>query len=94
MDPGRPCDPLSPGGPGGPTHTHVHAYTHKYDDAFRIFLCAKTMCNFLSMDEHCWKTETSMNMDMVTTSSRMLKIWHWKLSHSKCELHPSQGFVI
>ena len=44
--PGSPSDPLSPGLPGGPTHTQVHAYTHKYNDGFRICLCTKTVSIF------------------------------------------------
>ena len=46
LGPGPPSVPLAPGGPGSPTHTHVHAYTHKYNDGFRICLCTKTMSIF------------------------------------------------
>ena len=34
-----PCDPSGPGSPGSPTHTHVHAYTKKYDDVFQMTIC-------------------------------------------------------
>ena len=48
---------------------------------------------FLSMDEHCRRTGASKNMVKVTTRSRMQKNLALE-SHSKCELYPSQGFVI
>ena len=54
--PGGPCDPFFPSAPGGPTHTHIHAYTIKYCDVFRICLQTKDYQYFVSLDQHCWKT--------------------------------------
>ena len=50
--PGTPCGPFSPGPPGVPIHEHLHAYTYKYCDDFRICL-NQVYQYFASVDERC-----------------------------------------
>ena len=75
--PDGPCAPLSPGSPGGPTHTRIYiqAYSMKYSYVFRICLQNKDYQCFVSLDQHCWKAKTSVNMAKVNVTSKTLKIW-------------------
>ena len=90
LGPGEPSDPLRPGSPGEPIHIYMH--THRNIVRISGFVYKpKDYWYFVSMDQHCWKTETSVNMAKLNnTRNRMLKLLPLEVNLSQVK----QGFVI